>query len=448
MSTRSPGLPMMAAALAVAGVLLGLPAPKFSQAATGIEIIDVLALYTPKAKAAAGGAAAIKKMIDDQVNVTNRVMTNSDTNSQIRLVGTEELTGYEGVETTPREAAPVISADENVAELRDEYGADLVTVFIGKTGQGDFYGVGSMPKSLPAGEDSVDQAHTVLDVKTTPPHGLAHELGHNLGGDHDWSTSPNSRYPGSAHNHGYGSPDKDWVTTMSYQGICGGPCPAVPFYSTPDKTWHGKPVGVGQSADAENADIFARPADNASVIKASAPGAAAYRESKSANSTVLVAKSSPVEGGVVEPRVPGPYAEKARVAVRAIPAPGYTFTGWTLDGKPVPGNSPMTTVTMDAQRELVATFEENAAVPLTVTIENPEGGTLRSYPPVKAGEQEFPQGTVLSALQPIPAPGWEVVKWEITSGGQSGSSPPPIDEGISFPLFQPFEFTVEFAKTG
>lgn len=445
MRMKKRGLPMLAAALAVAGVLVGLPAPNASLAADNVQIIDVLALYTPKGKAVAGGATEIKKKIDEQVNVTNQVMTNSDTNSQIRLVGTEELTGYKGVETTPRDAAPVLSKDKDVAKLRDKYGADLVTVFIGKTGQGGYYGVGSMPKSLPAGADSVDEAHTVLDVKDSPPHGLAHELGHNLGGDHDWSTSPNSKYPGSAHNHGYGSPDKDWVTTMSYQDICGGPCPSAPFYSTPHKTWHGKPVGVDRNADATNQNIFKRPADNAAVIKASAPGVAAYRESKSTNSTVLVTRSCPVEGGTVAPQVPGPYAEKTTVSVRAVPTPGYTFTGWTLDGKPVPGSSETTSVTMDSRRELIANFARNKPVTLTVTIGKPEGGTLQSYPPVKTGEQKFPQGTVLSSLQPIPAKGWRVAKWEITSGGQAGTTP-PVNQSIHFPLAQAFEFTVEFAK--
>lgn len=93
-------------------------------------------------------------------------------------------------------------------------------------------------------------------------------------------------------------------------------------------------------------------------------------------------------GGVSALPSPGPYAPGTRVQVSAVPESGYVFTGWTLDGVAVGLANPYT-VTMSAERSVVATFAR--AYPLTLATTS--GGRVDTAATDWSGGVPYPTGT-------------------------------------------------------
>jgi hypothetical protein len=67
---------------------------------------------------------------------------------------------------------------------------------------------------------------------------FAHEIGHNQGAHHDPAAGTNDLY---AYGHGYRAPDNTWRTIMAYN--CSPSCPRVNYWSNPDVTYNGVPMG-------------------------------------------------------------------------------------------------------------------------------------------------------------------------------------------------------------
>ena len=102
-------------------------APSLSQAGAG-DFFDLLVVYTPAARAAAGGTAGIESLIQLGVTETNLSYQNSGIIPRIRLVRTEEVnyTEYNDLEIDLYMAQNGFIA--NIHSLRDTYSADLVQV--------------------------------------------------------------------------------------------------------------------------------------------------------------------------------------------------------------------------------------------------------------------------------------------------------------------------------
>jgi hypothetical protein len=94
---------------------------------------------------------------------------------------------------------------------------------------------------------------------------LAHEIGHNVGAGHDAATaSGDGDDPLKPYAYGYrfraGAEKRTYKDIMAY-----GPGATLPFFSTPNFKWLGKPIGNADSAD------------NARIVKEIAPLVAGYR---------------------------------------------------------------------------------------------------------------------------------------------------------------------------
>lgn len=96
-------------------------------------------------------------------------------------------------------------------------------------------------------------------------------------------------------------------------------------------------------------------------------------------------------GGAATALPPGPYAAGAKVALTATPAPGYVFTGWTIDGLPGGRTSPYT-LTMTGNRAVVATFTAAALLNLSATA----GGSVTVGAGDWPGGSPYPAGTPLT----------------------------------------------------
>ena len=103
-------------------------------AATDVEI-DVAVVYTPAAREAAGGVAAIEAEIDLLVAETNQAYETSRVDHRVRLVDTSEVTYVESGDSSldlDRLLEPSDGPLDEVHALRDEVGADLVHLIVGE----------------------------------------------------------------------------------------------------------------------------------------------------------------------------------------------------------------------------------------------------------------------------------------------------------------------------
>ncbi|MCC6535929.1 MAG: fibronectin type III domain-containing protein, partial [Bryobacterales bacterium] len=214
--------------------------------------VDVMSVYTPQARAAAGGTAQIETVIQAAVDASNEAFANSNIVVRYRLVKTAEVTYND----TGDIAADLewVNTNPDVAALRNQYGADLVSLMVNDGGR--YCGVGYVMRTVsPAFAGAAFQV-TVRACAVTNL-SFAHEHGHNLGLEHDPANSvaPNeASYPWS---FGY-FVDSAFRTVMSYATVCSSGCRRIPYYSNPDVSYLGYPTGVANAFDnARTADLTA-----------------------------------------------------------------------------------------------------------------------------------------------------------------------------------------------
>ena len=238
---------------------------------TGSDVtVDVAVVYTPAAREALGGAAATEAQIDLVIAVTNQVLAESDANIRVALAGRSEVDYREtgdGFLDLGRLADPSDGHMDEVHALRDEVGADLV--------------------SLMVAESSVCGLAYLAGAFSLTIEGCAftHELGHNFGLSHD-------RYEvggGSLAHPAYGyvnqrgfavgaAPSNRWTTMMAYADQCRDSytfCSGVPRFSNPRQSHNGDPLGIayGDGGSGVNG-----PADATAVLDATGPIVAAWRD--------------------------------------------------------------------------------------------------------------------------------------------------------------------------
>ncbi len=202
------------------------------------SVIDVLVVYTTLARSAAGGTAAIEAEIDLAIANTNNAYTNSLIGTQLNLVYVEEIPydevgGY--VDHLYRLTDPADGYMDNVHNLRDEYGADMVALLVA---DGQYCGVAWLMQDLsPAFEQYAFSVTTWYCAGGNLT--FAHELGHNQGSCHDRANCGQGVFD---YSYGYQAPGAQFRTVMAYN--CPGGCPRVQHFSNPDVSYLGLPTGV------------------------------------------------------------------------------------------------------------------------------------------------------------------------------------------------------------
>ena len=252
------------------------------------SVIDVMVVYTPLAKHREGGRAAIEALIDLFVAETNQAYTNSGVIHRIRLVLREEVDYIEEGESSIDLQRLRDASDgymDHVHQRRDLYAADLVHILVGESDVGG-------RAYLLRGDSSDNGAPLGFGLTASYAGGLvlAHELGHNMGLHHD-------RYelgvPRTGYHYGYvnqrmfetGAPESArWRTIMAYGGQCWQVgeiyCERLGYFSNPEKTLYGDPMGV--------------PADNPSTgVDGPADGAGSLNERRQITANFRRSSSSP-----------------------------------------------------------------------------------------------------------------------------------------------------------
>lgn len=325
------------------------PRPDVPGMETLPKIIDLLALYTPAAAADNGGKRGVQAHLAAEVGDLNAAFANSGVDARVRLVRTEQ-TDYTGNDVRWALGQLWSSKDgvmDNAHKLREVYGADLVTLDVGREVSGDALGVGYLPQP-----PTINTDYTGFTVVGGPPasHVLAHEIGHNLGLNHDWATTGyknfNSNYP---FNHGKVSPTKRWHTIMAYSSQCDY-CLGIPYFSNPHIVYRGEAIGDRGGS---------LPADNARMLNLFSAAVANYRPT-SVPLEVFPMNVEAGPGGTARAAFPGPYFPGTKVMVSADPAPGHEFSGWVFNGRPY-GNSRTVRVELTAASTIRANFTRISA---------------------------------------------------------------------------------------
>ncbi len=221
-------------------------------------LIDVLVVWTPAAEAAAGGSVAMNNLVTLAVAESNTAYANSGIGQRLRLVY-KTAVAYTESATFDTDLARITNPSDgymdNVPTLRNQYGADEVVLLINNT---QYCGLAwLMTTPSPAFESN---AYAVVHYGcATGYYSFAHELGHNMGSQHDRANaSGGGSYP---YSFGYQDPATTFRTIMAYD--CVGGCPRIQNFSNPAVLYNGLPTGVD--------DASASSADNAHSLNNTAP---------------------------------------------------------------------------------------------------------------------------------------------------------------------------------
>ncbi|MFH9138100.1 M12 family metallo-peptidase [Streptomyces sp. NPDC017524] len=246
------------------------PAAGASRAAA-CPVVDVLAVFTPKAAKRAGGEHRVPSSAQEIATRMNRSLAAGGLCGAIRVVHPYTATDYAGSEEFHAAHSTLkdhsVGLGRQVHEQRARYGADLVTLVVDREERG-----GGTADYTPVLDGSTDEyAYAVVEVDGIRLHSASHEIGHNLGlahdrttlaGNTDGSMSVSRNRP---YNTGWITEDGNHYTIMAYRSACGDHCRRISRFSSATETWKGHRLG-----DADN--------DGVRVLRETMPIVAGYRD--------------------------------------------------------------------------------------------------------------------------------------------------------------------------
>ena len=224
------------------------------------SVIDLAVFYTPAARRAEGGTAAIEALIDLMIAETNSAYVYSGVIQRVKLVA-RAVVAYTEASTSRGDLDALYMRDgvmDEVHAIRDRVGADLVHLIVDRDRGGDFDYCGFAWIQTTVSTSFERLGFGITDYRCGGRI-FAHELGHNMGLHHDryvalgvedrtrWS------YPyafGYVNQRAFaaGAPASSrWRTIMAYNQQCddsGFSCGRPLRFSNPDQTYRGDRLGV------------------------------------------------------------------------------------------------------------------------------------------------------------------------------------------------------------
>ena len=154
----------------------------------------------------------------------------------------------------------------------------------------------------------------------------------------------------------------------------------------------------------------------------------------------------------------GMVAENTELTFTAEPLQGYDLEKWELDGTAVNGTALTYTLKVTTNAQVFVFFKRNGE-PLpalhTVTLTEPEHGSVDTVPVIPPGHHKVPEGTEL-IFRAEPDAGYAVDKWTVSSGsfllgGTDGSTSATlkITEAVTVTVtFKQVQFKIDFGVDG
>jgi hypothetical protein len=214
------------------------------------SIIDVMVVYTPAARSAVGDTTQMLNLINLAVTETNQTYSYSGIIQRLHLVRAAEVSYTE----TTFDAAlydltnPSDGKMDIVHTLRNTYAADEVVLIVNNP---QYCGLAWLMQTVTTAFE--DHAFAVVNWQcATGYYSFGHELGHNMGAHHDYYAVSKYNQGSGAYwySYGYVNTAQRWRTVMAYNDACadlGFNCTRIPFWSNPNVTYGGVPVGTASA---------------------------------------------------------------------------------------------------------------------------------------------------------------------------------------------------------
>lgn len=213
-------------------------------------VVDVMVVYTPKARANASGQSGIEAKIANAVAKANQAYINSAIDMQINLVHMAEVSYTESGSMSTSLQDVTGNNDgkmDDVHTLRNQYGADQVVLITADTSACGIGYLMSNPSSSFA-PYAFSVVHDDSKYACLSNHTLAHELGHNQGDHHDRDNANSA----GAYEYSYGyrlCETGGFRTVMSYS--CAGGT-RIGYFSNPNVIYNGEYTGTGSEDNARS----------------------------------------------------------------------------------------------------------------------------------------------------------------------------------------------------